>query len=189
MQTKMNTLPAWTKEGMPYPSGRRPIRVMREGARPVSRSRASVAFLSPSTQNDHNKGEPYVRVKYTINHCQFLAYCLVASMKGIHVIGWNVKRTTCLRLGSSTPRPAKLLQVVVCRDIRYPYSRAMGQPPWCLNVRAPQQGRNSQTRAFTRQRSGIGRTHPTRVFRQAGLGSCMALAHLETTTTALYLIL
>jgi hypothetical protein len=33
MQTKMNTFPALTKKGLPYPSGRRPIRVVREGAR------------------------------------------------------------------------------------------------------------------------------------------------------------
>jgi hypothetical protein len=80
MQTKMNTFPAWTKKGLPYSSGRRPTRVMREGARPVSRSRASVALLSPSTPNDHNKGEPYARVKYTLNHCQFfIAFSLVAS--------------------------------------------------------------------------------------------------------------
>jgi hypothetical protein len=39
MQTKMNAFPALTKKELPYPSGRPPIRVMREGARPISRSK------------------------------------------------------------------------------------------------------------------------------------------------------
>jgi hypothetical protein len=39
MQPNMNAFPALTKKGLPYPSGRQPPRVMREGPRSISRSK------------------------------------------------------------------------------------------------------------------------------------------------------